>query len=203
VTIVYAPLDGRVLAMSDVPDPVFSEAMLGPGIAIDPVARDRVDVASPVNGTVRTVFPHALAVQTAQGLGVLVHLGFETADLHGDGFVVSVTAGDVVEIGQVAISWSPRSVALTGRSAITTIVALQAAPEDLTLLVKPGARVRVGEPLFDWRACAASARRTPSRDSTTSRRRAGLRSPGSASQASVRARTSTPVDASSPARRVG
>ncbi|HWS57829.1 MAG TPA: PTS glucose transporter subunit IIA [Actinotalea sp.] len=147
---VCAPLGGRVLAMADVPDPVFSEQMLGPGLAIDPPLAEQLDVFSPVDGTVRTVLPHAVAVQTDAGHGVLVHLGLNTVEMQGTGFLLAVSKGDVVEVGQHVISWSPRDVDSTGRSVVTAVVALQAEPEELRLLVVPGDEVAAGDPLYVW-----------------------------------------------------
>lgn len=150
VVTVCAPLGGRVLAMSDVPDPVFSEQMLGPGLAIDPPLAEQLDVFAPVDGTVRTVLPHAVAVQTDAGHGVLVHLGLNTVEMQGTGFLLAVSKGDVVEVGNHVISWSPRDVDRTGRSVITAVVALQAEPEQLELLVAPGDQVAAGDPLYRW-----------------------------------------------------
>lgn len=147
---VSAPLGGRVLAMTDVPDPVFADAMLGPGIAIDPPRAERLDVFAPIDGTVRTVLPHAVAIQAPEGYGVLVHLGLNTVEMQGTGFVLSVAKGDVVETGQLVISWSPRDVESTGRSVITAVVALQAEPEELSFVVSPGDEVVPGDALYGW-----------------------------------------------------
>ena len=147
---VAAPLGGRVLAMAEVPDPVFSEAMLGPGLAIDPPRADRLDVFAPIDGIVRTVLPHAVAIQSPEGHGVLVHLGLNTVEMQGTGFVLSVAKGDQVETGQLVISWSPRDVESSGRSVVTAVVALQAEPEELAFLVSPGDEAVAGTPLYVW-----------------------------------------------------
>jgi PTS system glucose-specific IIA component len=147
---VHAPIAGRVLSMADVPDPVFAESMLGPGVAIEPALVERADVLAPVDGTVRTVLPHAVAVQTAEGHAVLVHLGLDTVELHGAGFVLSCTKGDTVSRGEQVISWSPREVADMGHSVVTAVVALEAEPQALTLLVQAGDEVKPGDALFEW-----------------------------------------------------
>lgn len=147
---VQAPIAGRVLAMTDVPDPVFSELMLGPGLAVDPPKVPRLDVYAPVDGTVRTVLPHAVAIQTPAGHGVLVHLGLDRVDMEGTDFVLSVATGDVVEAGQHVISWSPRGAEHDRRSVVTAVVALQAEPDQLDLLASPQDDVGVGDPLYTW-----------------------------------------------------
>jgi len=155
---VGAPLAGRVLAMTEVPDPVFSEQMLGPGLAIDPPRAERLDVFAPITGTVRTVLPHAVAIQAESGHGVLVHLGLNTVEMQGTGFILYVAKGEVVEAGQPVISWSPRDVENTGRSVVTAVVALQAEPEELEFLTEPGADVQEGTPLYVWTRPTPAAR---------------------------------------------
>jgi glucose-specific phosphotransferase system IIA component len=159
VVTVLAPIAGRVVAMSAVPDPVFAESMLGPGLAIDPALVDKADVLSPVDGIVRTVLPHAVAVQTADGHAVLVHLGLDTVELHGVGFVLGVAKGAPVDVGQMVISWSPKEIAAKGHNVVTAVVALEADPGELTMLAKPGDEVSPGDPLFEWDKPPKAARR--------------------------------------------
>lgn len=102
---VLAPCPGRVVAMADVPDPVFAEEMVGPGVAIEP-APGRTTVVSPIAGTVLKVFPHAFVV-LGDGVGVLVHLGINTVRLEGEGFEVLATQGGEVAAGDPMITWDP------------------------------------------------------------------------------------------------
>ncbi len=156
---VRAPLAGRVMPMAQVPDPVFAESMLGTGVAIDPAVVPTSDVVAPVSGTVRTVLPHAVAVQTDDGHAVLVHLGLDTVELRGAGFLLAVAKGEKVQAGDHVISWSPAEVAAMGHSVVTAVVALEAEPEALTLLAQPGQEVSQGDPLFEWVRPVPSARR--------------------------------------------
>jgi PTS system glucose-specific IIA component len=159
VVTVLAPLAGRVVAMSAVPDPVFAESMLGPGLAIDPALVERADVLAPVDGIIRTVLPHAVAVQTQEGHAVLVHLGLDTVELQGVGFLLGVAKGDQVDAGQLVISWSPKDIADKGHNVVTAVVALEADAGELTMLAKPGDEVRPGDPLFEWDKPAKAPRR--------------------------------------------
>lgn len=159
IVTVRAPLAGRVVAMSAVPDPVFAESMLGPGLAIDPELVEKADVQAPVDGIVRTVLPHAVAVQTADGHAVLVHLGLDTVQLQGVGFLLGVAKGDEVDAGQLVISWSPRDIAAGGHNVVTAVVALEADAGELTMLAKPGDEVHAGDPLFSWDKPATGGRR--------------------------------------------
>ena len=85
------------VAMSDVPDPVFAEEMVGPGVAIEPEP-GRTTVVSPIAGKVVKVLPHAFVV-LGDGVGVLVHLGINTVRLEGEGFEVLATQGSEVAAG--------------------------------------------------------------------------------------------------------
>lgn len=145
---VHAPLGGVVVAMADVPDPVFAQELVGPGLAIEPAGTEDVDVLAPVAGTVVKVHPHALIVRTAGGAAVLVHLGLDTVQLAGVGFTVHVTAGDSVTPGQRLVTWNPAAITAGGRSAVTPVVALEVTPGTLDLAVAPGDVVAPGALVF-------------------------------------------------------
>lgn len=111
MTDVLAPCPGRVIAMADVPDPVFAEEMVGPGVALEP-APGPTTVVSPIAGKVLKVLPHAFVV-LGDGLGVLVHLGINTVRLEGEGFEVLATQGAEVAAGDPMIAWDPSSLPAT------------------------------------------------------------------------------------------
>jgi glucose-specific phosphotransferase system IIA component len=95
--------------MADVPDPVFAEEMVGPGVAIEPTVEPDggpTTVVSPIAGKVLKVLPHAFVV-LGDGVGVLVHLGINTVRLEGEGFEVLATQGDEVAAGDPMITWDP------------------------------------------------------------------------------------------------
>ena len=145
---VVAPVPGRALAMADVPDPVFSGAMVGPGTAIDPL-RQLVEAVAPVSGTIVKLHPHAFVVTTADGAGVLVHLGIDTVQLKGEGFELLAAEGDTVEAGAPIVRWDPAAVEAGGRSPISPVVALDAPADALTDLRDSG-DVQAGEQIFTW-----------------------------------------------------
>ena len=106
---ILAPCPGRVMAMADVPDPVFAEEMVGPGVAIEPVVEPdggTTTVVSPIAGKVLKVLPHAFVVM-GDGIGVLVHLGINTVRLEGEGFEVHAEQGAEVAAGDPMITWDP------------------------------------------------------------------------------------------------
>ena len=150
--VVAAPLSGTVVALADVPDPVFAQEFVGPGLAIEPRADETgvSAVVSPVEGVVGSLFPHAFALETGDGRTVLVHLGIDTVRLGGEGFRLHVEAGDRVVAGATLITWEPGRVASLGLSTVCPVVALQGDPGLLTLLVAPGTQVAAGEPVLTW-----------------------------------------------------
>ena len=145
---VYAPVAGRVIATSDIPDPVFSAGMVGPGVAIDPDPGAGRSAVSPISGTVVKLHPHAFVVAGADGRGVLVHLGIDTVQLKGEGFTLHAAEGDAVEAGQELVTWSPSDVAAGGRSPVVPVVALDVAPELLVPTAAEETDVVAGEELF-------------------------------------------------------
>ena len=82
--------------MEQVPDPAFSQKMMGDGFAIEPTEGV---VQSPVDGIVEVVFPtgHAVGLRSDDGSEILIHLGIDTVELNGKGFEVSVKQGDRVK----------------------------------------------------------------------------------------------------------
>ncbi|MPV39016.1 PTS sugar transporter subunit IIA [Georgenia subflava] len=147
---VLAPVAGTVLALEDVPDPVFSGAIVGPGIAVDPGDVASVEARSPVDGTIMKLHPHAFVVLTGEGQGVLVHLGLDTVQLGGEGFTLHAAEKDAVTAGQLLVTWSPKDVAAGGRSPVTPVIALEGSAEALTTVVAPGDAVAAGDELFSW-----------------------------------------------------
>lgn len=95
---IYSPINGILLKIEDVPDPVFSRKMVGDGVALEPTEGI---VYSPVNGTLIQLFPtkHALGIKTEEGLEMLIHIGMDTVEMKGNGFESFVSEGEKVKIG--------------------------------------------------------------------------------------------------------
>jgi PTS system glucose-specific IIA component len=145
---VQSPIEGTAVPMTEVPDAVFAQAMVGPGIAVRPAAGP-ADALAPIDGTVVTLHPHAFVIASQDGRGVLVHLGIDTVKLKGEGFTLHVVKGETVRAGQPLVGWDPDAVSAVGYSTIVPVVALDASAEALTGLVT-GAEVTAGERIFTW-----------------------------------------------------
>lgn len=99
---IVAPVNGEIIPLKDVPDPVFSQKMMGEGIAITP---SDGHFLSPVNGKIVQVpdTKHAIGILAEDGSEILIHIGLETVALKGEGFDVKVKEGDDVTVGQLLI----------------------------------------------------------------------------------------------------
>lgn len=95
---IIAPLSGEIVALEKVPDPVFSEKIVGDGIAILP---ENGKIYSPVNGKLVSVAAtkHAFGFQSEEGLEILIHFGLETVGLNGEGFTIHKQEGSDVKVG--------------------------------------------------------------------------------------------------------
>jgi PTS system N-acetylglucosamine-specific IIA component len=147
---ILSPVAGRVVPITEVPDPVFAQAMVGPGIAVQP-SGGRSDAVAPVDGTIATLHPHAYVVATEDGKAVLVHLGIDTVKEKGEGFTLHVVKGEQVRAGQPIVSWDPEAVTAAGYSAIVPVVALDASADVLSGLTADR-DVEAGAALFGWDA---------------------------------------------------
>ncbi|WP_026459932.1 PTS sugar transporter subunit IIA [Schaalia suimastitidis] len=119
------PFAGEVVSMDAVPDQVFSQKMLGDGYAVLP-PKDVItlDVCAPVSGRVVKVFHtlHAVGILSDEGLEILIHIGLDTVDMKGEGFVALVADGEQVNAGQGLIRVDVAAVRASGRDPITPVV---------------------------------------------------------------------------------
>lgn len=97
---VFAPINGKVISLDEVPDPVFSDRVLGEGCAIIP---EDGKIYSPVNGKISSIADtrHAYGIESDDGLEILIHFGLETVSLKGQGFTSHVKVGDNVKVGDL------------------------------------------------------------------------------------------------------
>ena len=97
---IVAPVNGQVVPLEQVPDPVFAGKVLGDGCAVIP---NDGKIYSPVNGEVSTLVDtkHAYGFMSEDGLEVLVHFGIDTVSLKGEGFISHVKEGDKVKAGDL------------------------------------------------------------------------------------------------------
>jgi sugar PTS system EIIA component len=142
---VGAPLAGVAVPLTEVPDPVFAGAIVGPGVAVEPDADATLAIA-PIGGELVKVKPHAFVVADSDGHAVLVHLGIDTVKLAGDGFEVMAEEGTTIGPGEPVIRWDPAAVRAAGLSAVCPVIAL-----DASSIHDPAAgRISAGDALYTW-----------------------------------------------------
>lgn len=149
-TLVLAPVAGRAVALADVPDPVFSQGMVGYGAAVDPPT-EIIDAVAPVSGKILKLLPHAFVIMTADSVGVLVHLGLDTVQLHGVGFTAHVAEGDTVTAGQAVITYDVPAIVAAGYSPVVPVVVMdEREPGNVVPAeaVTAGAQIDSGAELF-------------------------------------------------------
>lgn len=129
--------DGKVLEITEVNDPVFSQKMMGDGFGVEPV---NGTVYAPVAGIVTSVFPtkHALGLLTDEGLEVLVHMGIDTVDLKGAPFTVNVKEGDKVSAGDKIAQMDLAAIQKAGKQTTIIVAFTNAAEIESVTLEKTG-----------------------------------------------------------------
>ena len=120
-SIVFSPIDGKVIFLDKVNDGVFSEGMLGKGIAIEPSIGRAV---SPINGVVSTVFEtkHAIGLTSDDGIEILIHIGIDTVKLNGENFNTHVKAGDEVKVGDILVEFDIEKIKEAGYPIVTPVI---------------------------------------------------------------------------------
>lgn len=118
---IYAPMAGRAVPVTEVPDPTFAEGMLGEGIAIIP---SDGRVYAPCNATVETMFEtgHAVSLTSENGAELLIHVGLETVGLGGKCFKTHVKNGQKVKKGQLLVEADLAGIQAAGLNTITPVL---------------------------------------------------------------------------------
>lgn len=118
---IFSPLDGKVTALSNVPDPAFSSEAMGKGIAIEPTSGR---VVSPVNGTVTVAFKtkHAIGLVSDSGAEILIHVGIDTVQLDGQFFTSHIQQGDRVKVGDLLLEFDIEKIKEAGYQVVTPII---------------------------------------------------------------------------------
>jgi len=137
-----APLSGAVVALTDVPDPVFSGLMMGDGIGINPASNTLV---APCDGVISQVARtgHALTRTADNGAEILMHIGIDTVTLNGQGFTPRVAKGQRVSVGEALIDVD--FAAIQGKVPSLISVVVVANSDDFTLSEKAAGSLAVGQ----------------------------------------------------------
>jgi len=118
---IVAPVDGQTVTLESVDDEVFSQKMVGDGVAIMPVSNT---FTAPIDGVVTKIFStnHAYSIKSSKDLEVMVHIGLETVALDGKGFTRVANEGDSVKVGDVIIEADLAYIKEHAKDIITPII---------------------------------------------------------------------------------
>ncbi|WP_409270374.1 PTS glucose transporter subunit IIA [Neobacillus sp. SCS-31] len=131
--VLVAPLSGMATVLDNVDDPVFSQKMMGDGLAVEPTEGV---VVSPVDGEIIQVFPtkHAVGIKAANGAEILLHIGLETVSMKGEGFTAHVSEGDKVRAGDKLVTFDMAIVSEKAKSTVTPLVITNSDSMDIEIL---------------------------------------------------------------------
>lgn len=143
-------LDGKVMPVTEAPDDVFSQKIMGDGLAIEPSS---TVVKAPADCDVSVVMAdtgHACGLTLSNGIELLIHVGVDTVDMGGDGFELLVEEGQHVKTGQELIKFDPEKIKAAGHPCTTMlIVTSEGNAEGLTM--HSGMEAKAGEtPVITW-----------------------------------------------------
>ncbi|MED4226444.1 PTS glucose transporter subunit IIA [Neobacillus cucumis] len=137
---ILMPLEGELLPIENVPDPVFSQKIMGDGFAIQPVNNT---IISPVDGEIISVFPtkHAVTLKDQVGHEILIHVGLETVNLKGEGFISFVKDGQKVKKGQKLLEADFASIKNKVPSIVTPVVFTNLKENEKILINEQGIKI--------------------------------------------------------------
>nr|WP_160725187.1 PTS glucose transporter subunit IIA [Bacillus sp. USDA818B3_A] len=137
---ILQPLEGKIVPLETVPDPVFSQKMMGDGFAVQPV---NGTVVSPVDGKVVSVFPtkHAVSLMDHNGKEILIHVGMDTVSLKGEGFTSFVKDGQTVKKGQKLLEVDFDLIKEKVPSIITPVVFTNLSENEKVVIDEQGVRI--------------------------------------------------------------
>lgn len=121
ITSVYSPVNGKVIALDQVEDDVFSSGIAGKGVAVIP---EEGKIAAPFDGSVVVVFPskHAIGLKSTAGNECLIHVGIDTVNLEGKYFNILVSEGEEIKQGQTILTFDKEKILAEGYSLTTPVI---------------------------------------------------------------------------------
>ena len=133
--IIFSPVTGNSMDLSQVKDGVFSEGLMGPGAAILP---EEGKVFAPFSGTVSMIFDtkHAISLISHTGLEILIHIGIDTVNLKGKYFQIHTSVGESVKKGQLLADFDLENIKNEGYSIVTPVVLVNSESHHVHLVKK-------------------------------------------------------------------
>lgn len=144
---ILSPVSGKVVPMSEVNDPTFSQEILGKGVAVIP---SEGRVVAPASGEVLVMFEtkHAVSIRTEEGAELIIHIGLDTVNLRGEHFTAHVAQGDHVKAGDLLVEFDIEAIKGAGYDVITPIVVCNT-PKFPDMVCHTGMEVNALDPVID------------------------------------------------------
>ena len=139
---IYAPISGEIVNIEDVPDVVFSEKIVGDGVAVRPIGNK---IVAPVDGVIGKIFEtnHAFSMESKEGVELFVHFGIDTVELKGEGFTRIAQEGQSIKRGDTVIEFDLPLLESKAKSVLTPIVISNM--DEISCIVKKSGEVVAGE----------------------------------------------------------
>lgn len=139
-----AVIDGEIIKLDEIEDPVFSSKMIGDGYGIIPTGKK---LYSPVTGKVEEIAStkHAVYLSTADNIKVLLHLGIDTIQLKGEGFETKIEKDMHIEKGDLLIQFDPEFIIKEGLNPVVSVIVLT--QQALELEVYPTKKAKANKTL--------------------------------------------------------
>ena len=139
---IYAPISGEIVNIEDVPDVVFSEKIVGDGVAVRPIGNK---IVAPVDGVIGKIFEtnHAFSMESKEGVELFVHFGIDTVELKGEGFTRIAQEGQSVKRGDTVIEFDLPLLESKAKSVLTPVVISNM--DEISCIVKKSGEVVAGE----------------------------------------------------------
>jgi len=120
---IFSPVTGKYLDLDEVPDPVFSDRMVGEGAAVQPEMSNTI-IKSPVNGKIimMTDTNHAIGIQDENGIELLIHIGLDTVELNGKGLKPLISINEEVQLGQPIMEVNVNMIEESGKNSVIPVV---------------------------------------------------------------------------------
>jgi len=144
--IITSPLEGKVVPVSGLSDPVFSDDILGKGIAVIP---EGSRIIAPVDALVTMMFDtgHAVSLETDKGVELLIHVGIDTVKLKGTHYTIHKSTDDKVKAGDVLMEFDADAIISAGYEVVTPVVVCN--PDAFkNISFAPEGLINEGEPLI-------------------------------------------------------
>lgn len=143
---IFSPAEGCAILLEDVPDPAFSQGLLGKGAAIMPV---NGRITAPADGEVAVMFDtcHAVCIRTETGAEIMIHVGLDTVQLEGKFFQAHVATGDRVKCGDLLLEYDKCAVEKAVYNVVTPVVLCNT--EEYTDVIPHTGKVLSGDILLE------------------------------------------------------